>query len=100
MTQPVQADLYDAEIRKAVRKREPRSRGNCDAEIKLLELIIRREALARFTYNGDLYKVAPSEILYSRRETEMLRAFQLQPSQGWKNYEIAKIENLEMEPPL
>ena len=74
-----------------------RSFGLGPGEIILHQLksIIDKEQIAIFVYDNIIYRVAPSELVLSEDGMVELRAFQLSPEQGWTQFALSGIQDLQ-----
>jgi len=68
-----------------------------ERNLRLLKRMIDNEAVASFYYRDDERHVAaPVTISVDPEETLLVRAFELQPEQGWKFFVISEIRRLEV----
>ncbi len=69
-----------------------------DEQSKLLMLLdaIEKEKTVSFTYEQDRFKAAPANISVDENGFQILRAFQLRPSQAWRIFDVRAIESLEI----
>jgi RNA-directed DNA polymerase len=103
MTKPKLADEFHMKLTDILRKSMPLGILE-QAKLVYLHQIIQEEAIARFSYEGSIHRVAPAqlwldeEVEYEDDERVMvMRGFQLTPDQGWRKFYVSDIKDLARE---
>ncbi len=95
LTRPELADGLVVELGKSLPVWDAMEEEDCIA--RLLSKIITAGKVASFYYENFRCRVAPTEVTFDADDNIVVRAFQLSPSEGWREFKVALLSSLQIE---